>query len=94
MAKITDRGPFGTLFRTHRIKEQDEPIDLAERFGISKESIYAWERGENFPAAKHQAAVAEYLGLEIGELMRMIDEWRARRSSASSGEAQETGVPA
>jgi transcriptional regulator with XRE-family HTH domain len=47
--------------------------DLAERLGVTRQTIYRWERGEDIPHPDRQAEVAEILGVPWAELFSPLE---------------------
>ena len=42
---------------------------FADALGVSRGAVQQWEKGDTAPARKHQQAVADLIGVTIGELM-------------------------
>ena len=47
--------------------------DVAERLGVSKPTVWAWEKGKARPLPERMAAIAEALGAEAEDLTGAVD---------------------
>ncbi len=65
---------LGEALRRERLARGLRQTELAERFGIAQPSYHRWESGENTPADERFADVAQFLGVDIGEVFRMAHQ--------------------
>jgi hypothetical protein len=59
---------LGAHLREERVRRGDRLADVAERAGISPQYLSEMERGLKDPSSEMLAAVAEAVGLSLGEL--------------------------
>lgn len=57
---------------------------IAERLGVSKPTVWAWEQGRAKPTAANMAALANVFGLDHGELAGSTDSARLREVLAQA----------
>lgn len=66
---------FGQRLREHRLTHGRPATEVAERVGVSRTALYAWESNEARPTSENLAALCELYGLNNesrGELLRLL----------------------
>ncbi|MGX7951847.1 helix-turn-helix domain-containing protein [Tsuneonella sp. HG249] len=59
---------FGTRLRRLRIERGLSLADIADRLGVSKPTVWAWEHGKSRPVERRLTGLAEALGVTPGGL--------------------------
>ncbi|MBN1945749.1 MAG: helix-turn-helix transcriptional regulator [Bradymonadales bacterium] len=70
--------------------------ELADRLGVAQSTISRIEKGQVTPNAYLLRQIASALGMEVGDLSRMVDEVLERSSRAARGaglSSADPGVP-
>jgi transcriptional regulator with XRE-family HTH domain len=63
---------LGEALRRERRRRKERQIDTASRFGISQPSYARWESGEHDPDDQHFGAIADFTGLALSDVWRMV----------------------
>ncbi len=72
-----------TFLRSHRIRREIRPADLARTVGVHPMSILRWERRERLPGSAHIRVLADALQLDPARVAAFFDA--ARRPADDSG---------
>lgn len=59
----------GDLIKRGRLALQLSEQAFADQVGVTRGAVQQWERGTTAPKRSHQQAVAQALGITVGELM-------------------------
>lgn len=78
---------FGSRLQRLRKERGFTLAQLAERLGVSKPTVWAWEKGKARPLESRIAAIAEVFGVPEGQLADVQDNAEAREVLARSREA-------
>jgi transcriptional regulator with XRE-family HTH domain len=60
---------FGKNLKRHRVAKGFSVKYLAEKFGITSQSVEKWEKGETMPTGKKIPVIAEILGVTPNQLL-------------------------
>ena len=60
--------------RIYRLKEGLTQEDIAEKIGVSRQSVAKWERGESLPDIESCIALSELFGITVDVLVRNMRE--------------------
>ena len=60
--------------RIYRLKEGLTQEELAEKIGVSRQSVAKWERGESLPDIESCIALSELFGITVDVLVRNMRE--------------------
>lgn len=63
---------FGENFAIAIRESGKMKVDVAKHFDVSRQTIRAWEIGEALPDHRHQKKVAQFMGMDLRDLLRMI----------------------
>lgn len=63
---------FGPWLREWRLGTGLSQADLAQSVGTSVDSVRRWEHGVNLPRSKFRRALAEVVGITLGELHHVM----------------------
>lgn len=63
--------------RRERKRRKETQRDAALRFGVSQPSYFQWEDGKAAPKDEHRRAIADYLGVSVGDIHEMLHEGSA-----------------
>jgi transcriptional regulator with XRE-family HTH domain len=74
-----DRSAFGELLQQARRKLELNQQQLANRLGVSRGSVYAWERGKA-PQKTRLPGIAETLGINLAELQSALAGHKVTRT--------------
>lgn len=83
-------GRFGEILRTRRAEQGLEQRDVADRLGVTQQTVSKWETGVTIPRAPRIAALASLLDLDPGLLHRAAGS--APESSARPAGVQSSNV--
>jgi transcriptional regulator with XRE-family HTH domain len=61
---------FGETLKLRREERGLDQSELAERLGVTQQSISRWEHGQALPRPQRVRQLAEELGLDVGRLHR------------------------
>jgi transcriptional regulator with XRE-family HTH domain len=64
---------LGSMLRRERKRRGHSQVDVARRMAVHQTSYHRWETGETAPDASRYGDVAEYLGLPLQELWRLLE---------------------
>ena len=59
-----------------RVKKGVDVKPLAKKLGLNPHTIWRWENGERMPKIANLHAVADELGVDVGELYTDMHVWR------------------
>ncbi len=59
------------LLRAYRTKHRLSAELLGDRLGVTRQTVSRWECQTTRPGVEHLPALAELLGVDVGELMKM-----------------------
>ena len=62
---------FAKVLAAHRLSEELTQIEMAQRLGISKQSLCDLEKGRKIPSANRAAQIAEILGMLPESFIRL-----------------------
>jgi transcriptional regulator with XRE-family HTH domain len=71
--RVVPQESFGSRLRRQRRADDLTQAKLGAKFGVSQQTIGAWERGER-PQNRFLGALANYLSLDEQELASLIDQ--------------------
>ena len=84
MPEMTIEKRFGELVRKLRYKKRFNQEDFADHLGIDRSYQGRIERGEVSTSIGMAEIIAKGLGLEIGELMTLLDQERRKTKNPSA----------
>lgn len=85
-----DTAAIGTFIREHRVEKKLTQAELAERLGVSPQSVSNWERGESLPDISLLPDIACILDCSVDTMLgggKCIGQYRRRISVAQMREA-------
>lgn len=69
---LPPRSPFGSRLEDQLVRHGLVQADLAERIGVSQQTVSKWITGETFPRPKLLPLIEEAAGTQPGELSQLI----------------------
>ena len=64
---------FGQRLREQRIKHGLTQEQLAEKIGVSRQSVSKWEQGISDPSTSNLFALAKLFGVSVEELLKEVE---------------------
>ena len=83
--RLVPSDSFGSLLRRQRRTDRLTQAALGARFGVTQQTIGAWEHGER-PQSRFFGELADYLKMDVEELVQLIDR-RAAHEAATEESA-------
>lgn len=71
-AKVKPRTPIALLLEAARGKRQHKRIHAARAIGCSPSTLTNWEENGLDPTRSYRASVAEYVGVKVADLERLL----------------------
>lgn len=60
--------------KVYRVKEGMTQEDIAEKLGVSRQSVAKWERGETLPDIESCISLANLFGITVDQLVRNMQD--------------------
>lgn len=98
---ISASEPFGSKLNRLRRERGMTLANVAEALGVSKPTVWAWEKGKARPVPDRLEAIAEVLGVpetelgdasQTGEVAAIVDECRIRIAAACGTEVHKIRI--
>ena len=93
--------PFGSKLKRLRRERGMTLANVADALGVSKPTVWAWEKGKARPVPNRLEAIAEVLGVpeselsdasQSGEVAAIVEECRIRIAAASGADVRQIRI--